>query len=148
MSRPEVGAVRAHEIRGVFTSVAFYWKWSVSAVLESATWSSSSVFSSSCATFSMITMAFACWVRSWLRVRGLSSPHLFLTCSGGGGGAPSPLSPLLRNSCTCLSCWMWVLPIQLLCGCWGAPFCFFIILFLLLFTFMFFIFICIVRVPA
>ena len=45
-ARPEVGSVRAHEIRGVSTSVAFHHNWSVSAVLESATWSSSSVFSS------------------------------------------------------------------------------------------------------
>ena len=45
-SRPEVGSVRAHEIRGVSTSVAFHRNWSVSTVLESATWSSSSVFSS------------------------------------------------------------------------------------------------------
>ena len=45
-SRPEVGSVRAHDIRGVSTSVAFHCNWSVSAVLESATWSSSSVFSS------------------------------------------------------------------------------------------------------
>ena len=45
-SRPEVGSVRAHEIPGVSTSVAFHRNWSVSAVLESATWSSSSVFSS------------------------------------------------------------------------------------------------------
>ena len=40
-----VGSVCAHEIRGVSTSVAFHRNWSVSAVLESATWSSSSVFS-------------------------------------------------------------------------------------------------------
>ena len=45
-SRPEVGSVRTHEIRSVSTSVAFHRNWSVSAVLESATWSSSSVFSS------------------------------------------------------------------------------------------------------
>ena len=45
-SRPEVGRLRAHDIRGVFTSVAFHRNWSVSAVLESATWSSSSVLSS------------------------------------------------------------------------------------------------------
>ena len=45
-SRPVVGSVCAHEIRDVSTSVAFHWNWSVSAVLESATWSSSSVFSS------------------------------------------------------------------------------------------------------
>ena len=45
-SRPEVGSVRAHEVRIVSTSVAFHRNWSVSSVLESATWSSSSVFSS------------------------------------------------------------------------------------------------------
>ena len=45
-SRPEVGRVRAHDIRGISTSVAFHRNWSVSAVLESATWSCSSVFSS------------------------------------------------------------------------------------------------------
>ena len=45
-SRPEVGSVRAHEVRSVSTSVAFHGNWSVSSVLESATWSSSSVFSS------------------------------------------------------------------------------------------------------
>ena len=76
-----------------------------------------------CSTFSMNTMAFVRWVRSWLRVRASSSPHLFLTCSGGGGGAPLSLSPLLRDSCTCLSSGMWGLPIQLLCRCWRAPFC-------------------------
>ena len=45
-SRPEVGSVRAHEVRSVSTSVAFHRNWSVSSVLESVTWSSSSVFSS------------------------------------------------------------------------------------------------------
>ena len=43
-SRPEVGCLRAHDIHSVSTSVAFHRSWSVSAVLESATWSSSSVF--------------------------------------------------------------------------------------------------------
>ena len=45
-SRPEVGRLRAHDVRSVSTSVAFHRNWSVSAVLESTTWSSSSVFSS------------------------------------------------------------------------------------------------------
>ena len=45
-SRPEVGSVRAHDIRGVSTSVAFHRNWLVSAVLDAATWSSSSVFTS------------------------------------------------------------------------------------------------------
>ena len=74
-----------------------------------------------CATFSMNTMAFARWARSWLRVRGSSSPHLFLTCSGGGGGAPSSLAPLPRVPGSCLCVWMWGLPIQLRCGSRGAP---------------------------
>ena len=45
-SRPEVGRLRAHDVRSVSTSVAFHHNWSVSAVLDSATWSSSSVLSS------------------------------------------------------------------------------------------------------
>ena len=45
-SRPEVGHLRAHDIRSVSTSVAFHRNWSVSTVLESATWASSSVFTS------------------------------------------------------------------------------------------------------
>ena len=45
-ARPEVGPVRAHDIRGVSTPVAFHRNWSVSAVLDAATWSSSSVFTS------------------------------------------------------------------------------------------------------
>ena len=45
-SRPEVGSVRAHDIRGVSTLVAFHHNWSVSALLDAATWSSSSVFTS------------------------------------------------------------------------------------------------------
>ena len=42
----EVGMVRAHDIRGVSTLVAFYRNWSVSALLDGATWSSSLVFTS------------------------------------------------------------------------------------------------------
>ena len=45
-ARPEVGSLRAHEVRSVSTSVAFHRNWSVTSVLESATWTSSSVFSS------------------------------------------------------------------------------------------------------
>ena len=43
-ARPEVGSVRAHSIKGVSTSAAFHRNWSVSSVLESATWRTSSVF--------------------------------------------------------------------------------------------------------
>ena len=45
-ARPQVGPLRAHEVRSVSTSVAFHRNWSVSSVLESATWASSLVFSS------------------------------------------------------------------------------------------------------
>ena len=45
-SRPQVGSLRAHEVRSVSTSVAFHRNWSVTSVLESATWASSSVFAS------------------------------------------------------------------------------------------------------
>ena len=98
------------------------------------------------ATFNTNMMACSRWVHSWLRVRGLVSPHLFLTCSGGGGGASRSSSPLLRVSCTfpvtgCVAC-------PSCCGT-GArvhPFC--ILLLLLLFEFVFILFICITRVPA
>ena len=43
-ARPHVGSLRAHAVRSVSTSVAFRRNWSVSSVLESATWASSSVF--------------------------------------------------------------------------------------------------------
>ena len=43
-ARPHVGSLRAHEVRRVSTSVAFHRNWSVSSVLVSATWASSSVF--------------------------------------------------------------------------------------------------------
>ena len=45
-ARPQVGSLRAHEVRSVSTSVMFHRNWSVTSVLESATWASSSVFSS------------------------------------------------------------------------------------------------------
>ena len=45
-ARPQVGSLRAHEVRSVSTSVALHRNWSVTSVLESATWASSSVFSS------------------------------------------------------------------------------------------------------
>ena len=45
-ARPQVGSLQAPEVRRVSTSVAFHRNWSVTSVLESATWASSSVFSS------------------------------------------------------------------------------------------------------
>ena len=45
-ARPQVGPLRAHEVRSVSTSVAFHRNWSVTSVLESAPWASSSVLSS------------------------------------------------------------------------------------------------------
>ena len=65
-----------------------------------------------CVTSNTSMMAFCLWVRLWLRARGSGSPHLFLTCSGGGGGPVPFLSPLLHGSFTCFSGWMRDLPIQ------------------------------------
>ena len=45
-ARPQVGSLRTHEVRSVSSSVTFHRNWSVTSVLESATWASSSVFSS------------------------------------------------------------------------------------------------------
>ena len=64
------------------------------------------------ATFNTNMMAFFLWVHLWLRVQRSGSPHLFLTCSGGGGGSAPPLSLLPRGSFTCFSGWMRGLPIQ------------------------------------
>ena len=64
------------------------------------------------ATYSTNMMACSLWVHSWLRVRGLVSPHLFLTCSGGGGPNRS-LSLLLLVSNT--------FPVT---GCGACPSCY------------------------
>ena len=136
-SRPEVGSVRAHEIRSVSISVAFHRNWSVSSVLESATWSSSSVFSS----------FYLCDIQhEYDGMLSLVSPHLFLTCSGGGGGASRSLSPLLRVSCTfpvtgCVAC-----PSCCWTGARVHPFCILLQIFISQFVFIFFI--CITCVPA
>ena len=53
-------------------------------------------------TYSTNMMAYSRWAHWWLRVRGLVSPHLFLTCSGGGGGAGRSLSPNFLFSNLCL----------------------------------------------
>ena len=98
-----------------------------------------------CVTFSMSFRVFACWVRSWLRVRGSRSPRLFPICSGGVGGSMSPLSPLLRGlfqllvvvACPSSSC----------SGLGVSRFCVFYT-FLLFILFMCILFICIMRVHA
>ena len=56
-----------------------------------------------CSTFSMNMMACYLWVHLWLQARGSGSPHLFLTCSGGGGGPTQSLSPLPHGSFICFS---------------------------------------------
>ena len=91
----------------------FHRNWSVSAVLESATWSSSSVFSSFYLhDLQHDTMVSCLWVRLWLQARGSGSPHLFLTCSGVGGGPTPSLSLLLLGSFTCFGA-----------GCGACPTC-------------------------
>ena len=87
-SRPKVGRIRAHDIRGVSTSVAFHRNWSVSAVLDSATWSSSSVFSSF-------------YLRDFQHeYDGLLSLGPFVA-AGTRIGLPSPLPDLLRGRRSC-----------------------------------------------
>ena len=54
-----------------------------------------------CATFNTSTMVSCLWVRLLLQARGSGSPHLFLTCSGGGGGPTWSLSLLHLGSFTC-----------------------------------------------
>ena len=57
-------------------------------------------------------MASCLWVRLWLQARGSGSPHLFLTCSGGGGGPMPSLSLLLLGSFACFGA-----------GCGACPTC-------------------------
>ena len=112
-AHPEVGPLSALEIHGVSTSVGFPRTWSVSAVLVSGAWASSSVFSSFiCEISSVRRLVSFRWARSWLQVPGSATPHLFLACSGGGGGAMSygvPAAPRLLG----------VLPFRL----WACPAC-------------------------
>ena len=112
-SRPEVGRIRAHDVRRVKTSVAFHHNWSSPRFWippPGAPVRCSPLLT--CATSNTNMMAFYLWVRLWLRARGSGSPHLFLTCSRGGGGLAPSLSPLLHGSFTCFSGWMRGLPIQ------------------------------------
>ena len=92
-------------------------------------------------TFSTNMMACSPWVLSWLRVRGLVSPHLFLICSGGGGGANWSLSRLLRGSCNFPVAGCWACP-----SCYGTvalvhPFLFFLAIFLLILFVSFYLFV-------
>ena len=54
-----------------------------------------------CVTFNTSTMVSCLWVRLLLQARGSGSPHLFLTCSAGGGGPTWSLSLLHLGSFTC-----------------------------------------------
>ena len=102
-----------------------------------------------CVTFSMSFRVFALWVRSWRRVRGSSSPHLFSTCSGVGGDSILLLSPLLCSSGTCVVVTgRGGLPFQFQPGSWGFPFLLFLFHLLLFILFLFLLFICNHRVPA
>ena len=97
-----------------------------------------------CATFSMSFKVFVRWVHSWLRVRGLRSPHLFPICSGEGEALCRPClrcsaAPLPASVTGCGG-----LPFQFLFRSWGIPFCIYIVFFFLCF-FSLFVF---MRVPA
>ena len=97
-----------------------------------------------CATSNTNTMAFYLWVRA----RGSGSPHLFLTCSWGGGSPTPSLSPFPHGSFTCFSGWMLGLPIQWLSGVWGTPILFVFYSAILHFAPFVFIFIVLFHVPA
>ena len=102
-SRPVVGSVRAHDFRGVSTSVVFTVTGQSPRYLTRPPGAPVRFFHLfTCVPFSMSFRVFAHWVCSWLRVCGSRSPHLFPFCYGGGGGSMSPLSPLLRGSKACV----------------------------------------------
>ena len=69
-ARPHVGSLQAPEVRSVSTSVAFRRNWSVSSVLESATWVFGVFIHFIFATSNTSMMAYFLWVISWLRVLG------------------------------------------------------------------------------
>ena len=98
-----------------------------------------------CVTFNMSFKVFASWVRSWLRVRGSRSPHLFPICCDGGGGSMSPLPPLLCALGPASVAVCGGLPFQLLFRSWGVPFLCFYFFFIefILFMFLFFIVLCV-----
>ena len=87
-SSEAVAAPRAHSIRGIATSSAFSKNWSLSSVLETASWCSNTVFTSfyfkDC---NMCLREFAPWVHLSLLESSLVRIHLLLICSGGGGSA-------------------------------------------------------------
>ena len=103
----EVGPIRAHDIRGVSTSVAFHRNWSVSAVLDEATWSSGSVFTS----FYLRNLQHEF---QGLRSLGPFEDRGALTSSRFVLGEEEDLCrPCLRGSVTCFSYSLWwpVLPV-------------------------------------
>ena len=89
----EVGAVRAdvaaplraHSVRGVLTSVAFLRNWSISKVLEAATWRSNSVFASFYFKDIMCLKGYGPLVRLSWRAMSLI-PRKNWAGGGGGGG--------------------------------------------------------------
>ena len=79
---------RAHSIRGIATSSAFYRNWSLRSVLEADFWRSNSVFTSFyLGICSLFLTVFILWGHLVLLVNASVSLHLFLTSSGGGGSA-------------------------------------------------------------
>ena len=85
---------RAHSIRGIVTSSAFFRNWSLRSVLEAVEHCFSIFFFFICGIYLLIQIGFTLSVRSLLLVNALVNPHLFLTCSGGGGGVILVCFPL------------------------------------------------------
>ena len=117
-SRPEVGRVRAHDVCSVSTVTGLsprFWN----PPLGAPVWCSHNLI---LATFNTNMMAFCLWVRLWLRVRGSDSPHLFLTCSGGGGGGSYAILVSAFARLLHLRQWLDAGPAHpVTVRCWGTP---------------------------
>ena len=69
-ARPQVGSLRAHEVRCVSTSVAFHRHWSVASVLDQPLGPPVRCFLHILATFNTNLMVYFLLVPSWLRILG------------------------------------------------------------------------------
>ena len=70
-ARPQVGSLRAHKVRSVYTSVAFHRHWSVASILDQPLGPPVRCFLNIIlATFNTNLMVYFLLVTSWLRVLG------------------------------------------------------------------------------
>ena len=86
-SSEAVAAPRAHSIRGIATSSAFFRNWSLRSFLEAASWRSNTVFTPIYVIYSLFLREFVLWAQLSLLESASVSLHLFLISSDGGGSA-------------------------------------------------------------